>query len=125
MSFAMASTKTSFLAPEANWTFTLDQYPDAAEVLVTGFFTAAGAGKQQNKIRDEGIWEIPHPTEAHGKYLYYKFRVDGEWMIDPDNPAYEENEFGAGNSVLWIEPEGFTHGPIPTYSDFIYFADLN
>jgi hypothetical protein len=30
--------------------------------------------------------------------------VDGKWMIDPANDLWEDNEFGTGNSVLWIEP---------------------
>jgi hypothetical protein len=100
--------ENSFIAPEANWTFTLDQYPDAKEVLVTGTFT--GWSEENNRmIRDEGVWKFPIHLEP-GKYLY-KLKVDGEWMIDPSNPAYEENEFGTGNSVLWIEPEGFTSEP--------------
>lgn len=36
-----------------------------------------------------------------GKCLY-KFIVDGEWMLDPQNKEWEQNEFGNGNSVLWI-----------------------
>ncbi len=97
--------ENSFLAPDPNWTFILDKYPDATEVMVTGSFT--GWSEENNRmIREDGIWKFPIHLKP-GKYLY-KFRVDGEWMIDPSNPAYEENEFGTGNSVLWIEPEGFT-----------------
>lgn len=36
-----------------------------------------------------------------GKCLY-KLIVDGEWILDPTNPQWEENEFGNGNSVLWM-----------------------
>jgi hypothetical protein len=97
--------ENSFIAPDPNWTFTLDKYPDATEVLVTGNFT--GWSEENNRmIEKDGKWIFPLHLKP-GKYTY-KFRVDGEWMIDPDNPAYEENEFGTGNSVLWIEPEGFT-----------------
>lgn len=31
----------------------------------------------------------------------YKFIVDGDWVLDPANPAYEDNEFNTGNSILW------------------------
>jgi hypothetical protein len=37
-----------------------------------------------------------------GKHLY-KFIVDGKWIIDPANKLWEQNEYGSGNSVLWIE----------------------
>jgi len=36
-----------------------------------------------------------------GKYLY-KFLVDGQWIRDPGNRQWEQNDFGTGNSVLWI-----------------------
>ncbi|MBC8172950.1 MAG: hypothetical protein H7X71_03495, partial [Chitinophagales bacterium] len=45
-----------------------------------------------------------YPNLPPGKYIY-KFVVDGNWILDPDNPHMEENEFGNGNSVLWIEPD--------------------
>jgi hypothetical protein len=28
--------------------------------------------------------------------------VDKEWKLDPGNELWEENEYGTGNSVLWI-----------------------
>lgn len=37
-----------------------------------------------------------------GKQLY-KFIVNEEWKLDPGNSLYEQNEFGTGNSVLWIK----------------------
>jgi hypothetical protein len=37
-----------------------------------------------------------------GKHRY-KFVVDGEWILDPDNPLWEQNEVGTGNSVVWVE----------------------
>jgi len=95
----------SYLAVEPNWTFSLEQFPEAKEVLVTGTFT--GWSEENNRmIRQAEAWTFPIHLKP-GKYLY-KYKVDGEWMIDPSNPAYEENEFGSGNSVLWIESEGFT-----------------
>jgi len=95
----------SFLSTEPNWTFTLDTFPDATEVLVTGNFT--GWSEENNRmVKEDGVWKFPIRL-APGKYLY-KFKIDGEWIMDPDNPAFEENEFGSGNSVLWIEPAGFS-----------------
>ncbi len=33
----------------------------------------------------------------------YKFLVDDEWQVDPDNPAWKANPFGTFNSVARIE----------------------
>jgi len=52
-------------------------------------------------IKENGIWKYPVHLNP-GKHSY-KFIVDGRWMIDPANELWEENEFGTGNSVLWIE----------------------
>jgi hypothetical protein len=52
-------------------------------------------------IKDSaGVWSIPVFLKP-GKHTY-KFIVDGEWITDPDNPHWENNEYGTGNSVLWI-----------------------
>jgi len=32
----------------------------------------------------------------------YKFKVDDEWTIDPDNSAYVQNDLGTLNSVMVI-----------------------
>jgi len=53
-------------------------------------------------IRQGGKWIMPVSLKP-GKYTY-KFIVDGKWITDPDNKLYEENEYGTGNSVLWIDP---------------------
>jgi len=47
-------------------------------------------------------WEIPLYLKP-GKHTY-KLIVDGEWILDPDNKLWEQNEFGTGNSVVWINP---------------------
>ena len=50
------------------------------------------------KEGDEWIFPVHLST---GKHLY-KFIVDDKWMNDPDNTLWEQNEYGNGNSVLWI-----------------------
>jgi hypothetical protein len=49
----------------------------------------------------DNAWTIAFHLKP-GKYLY-KFRVDGDWIIDPGNRLWEQNEPRTGNSVLWIE----------------------
>jgi hypothetical protein len=55
-------------------------------------------------IKRKGEWIFPIYLKP-GKYVY-KYIVDGEWILDPENPDYEQNEFNTDNSVLWVEPEG-------------------
>jgi hypothetical protein len=51
--------------------------------------------------RDGNDWVFPVYLTP-GKHLY-KFVVDGEWILDPANKLWEQNENHTGNSVLWIE----------------------
>ncbi len=87
-----------------NYVFTLDHYAGAKEVYISGsFINWAEPGYKMTQV--QGIWKIPVYLEP-GKYTY-KFIVDGTWIIDPDNPQWEQNEFGSGNSVLWIESDAY------------------
>ncbi len=87
---------------QPNYQFRLDLYPNAKDVRVTGSFNGWNASGYPMLHADAG-WIFPIYLAA-GKYTY-KFIVDGTWIIDPANEQYEENEFGTGNSVLWIDPE--------------------
>jgi hypothetical protein len=90
----------SFLAVSPNHTFLLDGYPVHSKVIVTGSFS--GWSEENNvMVRSGEVWKFPIHL-APGKY-HYKFIINGEWTVDPANPYYEDNEFGSGNSVLWIE----------------------
>jgi 1,4-alpha-glucan branching enzyme len=84
-----------------NYTFVLSQFTEAKTVIVTGSFNGWREDGYQ-MLRKEGVWTLPVSLKP-GKYTY-KFIVDGRWLIDPANEYWEENEFGTGNSVLWIEP---------------------
>lgn len=90
----------SFLAHQANYTFVLEKYPEARSVIVTGSFNG---WKQDgyHMVKKDGRWVFPICLKP-GKYTY-KFIVDGQWMLDPGNRLWEENEWGTGNSVLWVE----------------------
>jgi len=91
----------NFLAVKPNHTFKIKGYGNAKRIILSGSFnnwstdsyTLAHTGDE---------WSISMRLKP-GKYLY-KFIVDGNWMIDPGNPLWEQNQYGTGNSVLWIEP---------------------
>lgn len=91
----------SFLSFKANKTFLLKKYLDAKKVIVTGSFNGWSRTNYQ-MVKKDGRWILPIYLKP-GKYTY-KFIVDDiDWIVDPDNKLWEQNEFGTGNSVLWIE----------------------
>jgi 1,4-alpha-glucan branching enzyme len=93
--------QNSVLSFKANHTFSLKAHANAKEVLVSGSFNGWSTSGYR-MVKKEGIWTCPVFLRP-GKYIY-KFVVDGKWMLDPTNALWEDNEFGNGNSVIWINP---------------------
>jgi hypothetical protein len=89
----------SVLTFKPNYTFTLNRFLNATEVSVSGDFNG-WSEKGYRMYKKNGKWVLP-VFLSPGKHLY-KFIVDGTWYTDPDNKLWEENEYGTGNSVLWI-----------------------
>ena len=83
-----------------NHTFYLKGYLDAKEVFASGSFNGWSESGYRMERTPDG-WKLDVYLFP-GKVLY-KFKVDGTWIIDSDNPLYENNEYGTGNSILWIE----------------------
>lgn len=84
----------------ANYIFRLRGYDSAKQVFLAGDFN--GWSPNGYAMKKEGdTWVMPvHLTP--GKHLY-KFVADGQWIRDPGNTLWEQNEFGNGNSVLWVK----------------------
>jgi hypothetical protein len=94
--------ENSFIIIGANYKFRLKGFANANKVFLAGDFNDwSPQGLPMKKEGDE--WVCPVYL-APGKHLY-KFVVDGKWILDPANKNWEENEYGTGNSVLWIEEE--------------------
>ena len=91
----------SFLVVKPNYTFRLEQFSGATAVMLTGSFNGWSPGGYR-LIKQAGAWIFPIYLKP-GKYTY-KFIVDQKWILDPANDLWEDNEYGTGNSVLWIEP---------------------
>lgn len=89
----------SLLVIRPNHTFVLEGFKDADNVIVTGSFNN-WSRSDYRMIREGDTWKFPIHLEQ-GKCLY-KFIVDGKWLTDPGNETWEDNEYGTGNSVLWI-----------------------
>lgn len=92
--------ENSFMVIAPNYTFRLKGYTEARRIYLAGDFNEwSERGLQMIKTKDG--WEC-RVYLARGKHLY-KFIVDGKWILDPYNRQWEENEYGTGNSVLWID----------------------
>lgn len=90
----------SFLVVDPNYTFRLKGFADAKKVLLAGDFNSWNPeGIPMKKQGDEWVFDLHLDP---GK-VRYKFIVDGKWIIDPSNKEWEQNEYGTGNSVIWIE----------------------
>lgn len=97
---ALGQHSINFKVLQANYLFELKGYQQAKSVSVTGSFCDWQEPGYPLKYK-EGTWQLPFYLSM-GK-IKYKFIVDGQWILDPSNSSWEENEFGTGNSVLWIE----------------------
>ena len=91
--------ENSFVALKANYLFLLDNHVDAESVIVTGSFNGWNR-KGYRMLKKDGKWIFPLYLKP-GKHTY-KFIVGKNWIIDPANKLYEQNEYGTYNSVLWI-----------------------
>ena len=80
------------------FTFTL-RAPGAKEVILVGDFNGwdVNNGGIRMKKSDDGIWTAGVELTS-GRYEY-KFIVDGEWKLDPENNQTVANGFGSLNSV--------------------------
>lgn len=82
-----------------NTTFRLKGYPDANIVAVAGSFN--GWNQSQLIFGRQGDEWVCRVDLEPGKYTY-KFIVDGDWLLDPNNPNVEDDDYGTKNSVLIV-----------------------
>lgn len=90
----------SYLVLEPNHTFKLAGYTNAKKVMLAGDFNGFKPDHTFMK-KVEGGWEFSLHLNR-GKHLY-KFIIDGKWALDPANTLWEQNNYGTGDSVIWIE----------------------
>ncbi|MFN3529680.1 MAG: glycogen-binding domain-containing protein [Bacteroidia bacterium] len=92
--------RNSILIVKPNVMIKLNGHEFAREVIWAGSFNDWEPESLRLSFQGDG-WYLPYFLKP-GKHTY-KFKIDGEWVRDPDNPLWEQNEFGTGNSVLWIK----------------------
>ena len=72
--------------------------PEAREIHVVGDFNQWKAGEGTRLLKNEnGGWEKRLDLPP-GRYKY-KFIIDGEWVLDDQNPDREQNSFGTFDSI--------------------------
>ena len=89
----------AFTVKDSIVTFTLNDRPNAQQVLLAGNFT----NWQHNALpmrKDGNNWLLPVKLRP-GKYNY-KFIVDGNWITDPFNTIVENDGEGNNNSVFYV-----------------------
>jgi len=85
---------------KGNTVFRLKGHPDARVVAVAGTFN--NWNQSQMLFGKEGDVWVCRIDLAPGKYTY-KFIIDGDWILDPDNPTTEDDERGFTNSVVVVK----------------------
>lgn len=81
-------------------TFLLKGYQDAEKVVLSGSFNDWNENDLCMTKTDNGYWSYSLPLPA-GKH-HYKFIVDGNWILDPENSVKEYDGEGNVNSVYMI-----------------------
>lgn len=94
------SNGNSLLIINPNYTFRLKGYAAAKKVALAGDFNNWNPGSLIMK-REGDEWVFPVHLSI-GKHRY-KFIVDGQWILDPFNKLWEQNEHNTGNSIVWID----------------------
>lgn len=81
-------------------TFILQDFKNAEEIVLAGSFNnwSESAFKM---IKTKNGWKFT--TNLTGGKHHYKFIVDGNWKLDPNNPVKEYDENGYVNSVKMIK----------------------
>ncbi len=74
--------------------------PNAKKVLLMGDFNKWNPKSHPMKSNSRGEWEKVALLPP-GKYEY-KFLVDGEWKVDPNNNEVCWNCFGTNNSIITV-----------------------
>lgn len=82
-------------------TFFLKDDNNASRVILSGSFNNWDENDIIMERNDKGYWTYRLPLPA-GKH-YYKFIIDGTWILDPENPVKEYDGKGNVNSVYMVK----------------------
>ncbi|HEV7746788.1 MAG TPA: hypothetical protein VGO56_17465 [Pyrinomonadaceae bacterium] len=84
---------------KGNTTFRLKGYADASIVALAGSFNNWNQSQYVlARAGDEWICRIDLEPGEHA----YKFIIDGNWLLDPENPNTKDDDYGVKNSVIVV-----------------------
>lgn len=75
--------------------------PDSKVFLAGSFNNWDSEAKQLKEKDGDGVYTCTLLLEP-GEYEY-KFVINGEWLIDSENPNFSQNQIGTLNSVVKVE----------------------
>ncbi len=78
--------------------FKLIPQNEPQKVCIAGDFTQWQAVRMRKQKDGSYVLAVPLPKGAY----QYKFQVDGNWLLDPDNHANTLNPYGTLNSLIEI-----------------------
>nr|WP_321234099.1 hypothetical protein [uncultured Psychroserpens sp.] len=82
-------------------TFILKGHSNAKRVVLAGSFNDWNEEDIKMEKGDDNYWRYRMPLSS-GKH-YYKFIIDGKWILDPENPIKEYDGKGNINSVFMVK----------------------
>ncbi len=91
----------SHLGVKKRVTFQLKGYENAKNVVLAGSFNDWDERYCQMEKNEDGVWTYSLPLSG-GKH-HYKFIVDGNWIVDPNNSVREYDNDGNINSVYMVK----------------------
>lgn len=91
---------SAFATDYGNVSFNLRGYKNAKKVILSGTFNRWDESGFKMKPTKNG-WNVT--LQLRPDVYEYKFIIDGNWIIDPQNPSKVRNEFFGFNSVINIK----------------------
>lgn len=101
---------------KTNYRFTLKGYPNAQTVNLAGSFNNWNAYDYQMAKRSWG-WERDCYVKP-GTYAY-KYVVDGNWILDPENDVVREDGEGNRNSFMAVGDTFYFYFPIHLAAEYV------
>ncbi|MBQ4822522.1 glycogen-binding domain-containing protein [Aquimarina sp. MMG016] len=80
--------------------FILNGYPNAEKVILAGSFNN-WSDNNYKMIRTKNGWK--YTVSLSGGKHHYKYIIDDQWIVDPDNPVKEYDAEGNINSVCMVK----------------------
>ncbi|GGI57649.1 glycogen-binding domain-containing protein [Winogradskyella haliclonae] len=91
---------SAFATDYGNVSFKLKGFTDATKVILSGTFNRWDETGFKMKPTADG-WQVT--LQLRPDIYEYKFIVDGQWMVDPQNPSKILNKYEGYNSVINVK----------------------